>query len=47
MWKMQLFQLNYDKIQAQAVKEILNNIWTIMGEKIKNLRNNNYANSIS
>ena len=35
MWKVQLFKLNYDEKEAQAVKETVDSGWITMGEKTK------------
>jgi len=31
MWKVQLFKLNYDERETQAVKDVVNSGWTTMG----------------
>lgn len=33
MWKVQLFKLNYDRRESQAVQEVLESAWITMGEK--------------
>ena len=33
MWKIQLFQLNYDEKESQAVKDVVDSGWLTMGEK--------------
>jgi dTDP-4-amino-4,6-dideoxygalactose transaminase len=33
MWKVQLFKLNYDKRESEAVKEIVDSGWITMGQK--------------
>lgn len=33
MWKVQLFELNYDNLEQQAVKEVLDSAWITMGQK--------------
>jgi dTDP-4-amino-4,6-dideoxygalactose transaminase len=33
MWRVQLFRLNYDKQEQQAVKEVLDSAWLTMGQK--------------
>lgn len=33
MWKVQLFKLNYDELEPQAVKEVLESAWITMGQK--------------
>ena len=35
MWKVQLFKLNYDEQESQAVKDIVDSGWITMGEKTK------------
>ncbi len=35
MWKVQLFKLNYDEREPQAVKEVVEGGWITMGEKTK------------
>ncbi len=35
MWKIQLFKLNYDEHEAEAVKEVVESGWITMGEKTK------------
>ena len=35
MWKVQLFKLNYDEREPQAVKEVVESGWITMGEKTK------------
>jgi dTDP-4-amino-4,6-dideoxygalactose transaminase len=35
MWKVQLFKLNYDEKEPQAVKDIVDSGWITMGEKTK------------
>ncbi len=35
MWKVQLFKLNYDKRESEAVKEVVDSGWITMGEKTK------------
>ena len=32
-WKVQLFKLNYDEMEPQAVKEVLESAWITMGQK--------------
>lgn len=33
MWRVQLFKLNYDEQEQQAVKEVLDSAWLTMGQK--------------
>jgi dTDP-4-amino-4,6-dideoxygalactose transaminase len=33
MWRVQLFKLNYDELEQQAVKEVLDSAWITMGQK--------------
>ena len=33
MWKVQLFKLNYDNQELEAVKEVLDSAWITMGQK--------------
>ena len=33
MWKVQLFKLNYDGQESQAVKDVVDGGWITMGEK--------------
>ncbi len=40
MWKVQLFQLNYDEQEPQAVKDVVDSGWITMGEKSKNFEDN-------
>ena len=40
MWKIQLFQLNYDEREPQAVKDVVDSGWITMGEKSKNFEDN-------
>jgi dTDP-4-amino-4,6-dideoxygalactose transaminase len=40
MWKVQLFQLNYDHREPQAVKDIVDSGWITMGEKSQKFENN-------
>lgn len=35
MWKVQLFKLNYDERESQAVKDVVASGWITMGEKTK------------
>jgi len=35
MWKVQLFKLNYDEQESQAVKDVVDSGWITMGEKTK------------
>ena len=35
MWKVQLFKLNYDKRESQAVNDVVDSGWITMGEKTK------------
>lgn len=35
MWKVQLFKLNYDEKESQAVKDVVDSGWITMGEKSK------------
>jgi len=35
MWKVQLFKLNYDEREPQAVKDVVDSGWITMGEKTK------------
>ena len=35
MWKVQLFKLNYDQRESQAVKDVVDSGWITMGEKTK------------
>lgn len=35
MWKVQLFKLNYDERESQAVKDVVDSGWITMGEKTK------------
>ena len=35
MWKVQLFKLNYDERESQAVKDVVDSGWITMGEKSK------------
>lgn len=37
MWKVQLFELNYDNREEEAVAEVLKSRWITMGEKTKKL----------
>ena len=39
MWKVQLFKLNYDKRESQAVKDVVDSGWITMGEKTKAFEN--------
>jgi len=39
MWKVQLFKLNYDEKESQAVKEVVDSGWITMGEKTKEFEN--------
>ncbi|CZE49304.1 DegT/DnrJ/EryC1/StrS family aminotransferase [Campylobacter geochelonis] len=40
MWKVQLFKLNYDKQESQAVKDVVDSGWITMGEKTKEFESN-------
>jgi dTDP-4-amino-4,6-dideoxygalactose transaminase len=40
MWKVQLFKLNYDEKESQAVKDIVDSGWITMGEKTKEFETN-------
>ncbi len=40
MWKVQLFKLNYDKRESEAVKEVVDSGWITMGEKTKEFEKN-------
>jgi dTDP-4-amino-4,6-dideoxygalactose transaminase len=40
MWKVQLFKLNYDEKESQAVKEVVDSGWITMGEKSKTFEEN-------
>ena len=40
MWKVQLFKLNYDKQESQAVKDIVDSGWITMGETTKKFESN-------
>jgi dTDP-4-amino-4,6-dideoxygalactose transaminase len=40
MWKVQLFQLNYDKKEPQAVKDVVDSGWITMGERTKKFEEN-------
>ena len=40
MWKVQLFKLNYDKRESEAVKETVDSGWITMGEKTKKFEDN-------
>jgi len=40
MWKVQLFKLNYDNQEVQAVKEVVESGWITMGEKTKKFETN-------
>lgn len=33
MWKVQLFKLNYNDLEPQAVQEVLESAWITMGQK--------------
>jgi dTDP-4-amino-4,6-dideoxygalactose transaminase len=33
MWRVQLFKLNYDEQESQAIKEVLDSAWLTMGQK--------------
>ena len=33
MWKVQLFKLNFDGQEQEAVKEVLDSAWITMGQK--------------
>ena len=35
MWKVQLFKLNFDEKEAQAVQDVINSGWITMGEKTR------------
>lgn len=35
MWNVQLFKLNYDNLESQAVKDVIDSGWITMGEKSK------------
>ena len=39
MWKVQLFKLNYDKRESQAVKDVIDGGWITMGEKSREFEN--------
>ena len=39
MWKVQLFKLNYDTRESQAVKDVVDSGWITMGEKTKEFEN--------
>lgn len=39
MWKVQLFELNYDEREQQAVKEVLDSKWITMGQKTIDFEN--------
>ena len=39
MWKVQLFKLNYNERESQAVKDIVDSGWITMGEKTKEFEN--------
>jgi len=39
MWKVQLFKLNYDEQETQAVKDIVDSGWITMGEKTQEFEN--------
>ena len=39
MWKVQLFKLNYDERESQAVKDVVDSGWITMGEKTKAFEN--------
>ncbi len=55
MWKVQLFKLNYDAQESEAVKDVVDSGWITMGEKTKEfeskfsnmLGNNIYATAVS
>ncbi len=55
MWKVQLFKLNYDSQESEAVKDVVDSGWITMGEKTKEfeskfsnmLGNNIYATAVS
>ena len=38
MWKVQLFELNYDNLEQQAVKEVLDSAWITMGKRLSILK---------
>lgn len=40
MWKVQLFKLNYDEKEPQAVKDVVDSGWITMGERTKEFENN-------
>lgn len=40
MWKVQLFKLNYDEKESQAVKDVVDSGWITMGERSKEFENN-------
>ena len=40
MWKVQLFKLNYDEKETQAVKDVVDSGWITMGETTKKFENN-------
>lgn len=40
MWKIQLFELNYDDREEKAVSQVLKSRWITMGEKTKNFEEN-------
>jgi len=40
VWKVQLFKLNYDEKEANAVKDVVESGWITMGEKTKEFENN-------
>ena len=39
MWKVQLFKLNYDERESQAVKDVVDSGWITMGERTKAFEN--------
>ena len=39
MWKVQLFELNYDDRELQAVTEVIQSAWITMGEKARSFEN--------
>jgi dTDP-4-amino-4,6-dideoxygalactose transaminase len=39
MWKVQLFKLNYNERESQAVKDVVDGGWITMGEKTKEFEN--------
>ena len=39
MWKVQLFKLNFDEREVDAVKQVVRDGWLTMGEKILDFEN--------